>query len=129
MDFALAKVVDDENTDAHDLKLVNGDLVFVEDAEAIAQQLRIRFHFFRGEWFLDARQGIPYLENVLVKNPSRKLLNAIFAQVIETTPGIEKVLTFEYNLESNRELTFTFTARLESGGIIGTTFQPFILES
>lgn len=37
-------------------------LRFSRGVAAVAQRVRIRMQFFRGEWFLDLDRGVPYLE-------------------------------------------------------------------
>ena len=58
----------DVNT--NDIVLKNGDALLIDNAERIAQQILISLRFWLGEWFLDTRQGVPYLEYILVKNPN-----------------------------------------------------------
>ena len=55
------------NTANNDLVIKNNDLILIDNAERIAQQVLITLRFWLNEWFLDTRQGIPYLEYILVK--------------------------------------------------------------
>jgi len=72
-----------------------GDLEFplrvVRGVEAIRLRLVARLKFFRAEWFLDTRQGIPYFEAVFVKNPDISLVQSIFRRAILTTPGVQSI--------------------------------------
>lgn len=36
-------------------------------AKEVAQRLTVAFNFFRGEWFLDTREGLPYYEEIIKK--------------------------------------------------------------
>lgn len=54
------------NAKTHDLAF-NGDVMFIDDVERVAQQIKIQLLTFLGEWFLDVTHGVPYLEYVLVK--------------------------------------------------------------
>ena len=129
MDFELVVGIDDENSESHDLKLKGGNLQFVSGDDAVGQQIRIRFQFFQGEWFLDARQGVPYFRDVFIKAPSKRLLVSLFTRIIETTPGIARVLTMTYELNSARELTLNFSALLDSGKVFtAADFNPFIVD-
>ena len=111
-----------------DIKLAaNGDLfldnsgsaVLVEDDEAIVQQLLIRFKFALGEWFLDIRIGVPFFQEILVKNPNLTRVRAIYRQLILTTPGIESLEKFSLTLVvSTRALSLSFTARKTDGGTL-----------
>ena len=48
----------------------DGDIMLIDNAERVAQQIVISLRFWLGEWFLDTSLGVPYLEYVLVKNPN-----------------------------------------------------------
>lgn len=77
-----------------DLKIddATGDMVLppvlAVGVDAVRQRLLIRLKFFRGEWFLDLRQGLPYYEQVLVKTPSLPLVESVFRRAILSTPGV-----------------------------------------
>jgi hypothetical protein len=74
-----------------DYALINGKFNFVEGAEHTKNRIAQRFKFFRGEWFADLRQGIPYRRDVLVKNPNLVLVKALFQRVLKTTPGVKAI--------------------------------------
>ena len=110
-----------------DLYLENDAIELVTGTEAISQQIAIRLQFFLGEWFMDAREGMPYFRDILVKNPNLALVNATFKQAIEEVPNILRVdkLTTEISA-SLRTLTVNFSATTTSGETIAIT--PFIIE-
>src|SRR4051812_29811299 len=93
----------------------SGDLVIpltiIHGIDATMQRIRIRFKWFLGEWFLDTRQGVPYFQSVLIKNPDSILIATIFRQVLKTTPGVKRVLSFRASLDrTTRELTTVWSA-------------------
>ena len=49
------------NVDSWDLVFHNNDLLLIDNAERIGQQIKITLQFWFEEWFLDTTQGIPYL--------------------------------------------------------------------
>lgn len=103
----------------NDILLTNGSMSIVRGSDAIVQQLNIRFDFGLGEWFLDKRLGIPFFEEILIKNPDLNRARAIFRQVIVTTPGIDSVLTFSLNFDAGeRRMTIDFTAKKTDGEIL-----------
>ena len=105
MDF---KVSDE----TEDMALENGDIVFVTKADAVKQSVRQRLKMFMGEWFLDLDSGVPYYQDVLVKNPNPTLIEGIFKNEILATPGILELLTFSLDYDNaTRKLTIAFTAR------------------
>lgn len=105
------------------------DFYLVRGADAIAQRLFIRFRFWQGEWFLDEREGMPYLSHVLGKNREPKILRALFRKVIVTVPGIRDVTDLNVSLD-RRTRTLTvgeFRARLADGSQIDLVDKAFIV--
>ena len=97
-----------------DLDISGGDLNLVDGPEAVAQHLRIRFHFFLGEWFLDQRLGVPYFQKVLKKNPGTNVVRAVLRRVITTTPGVLALISLNTEYEGAiRKLTTPFECRIE----------------
>lgn len=74
--------------------------------EALRQRILARFRFFVGEWFLDLRQGLPYYEAILVRNPDLTLVTYVFRETLLTMPGVLSVpkLVLDFN-RSTRTLT------------------------
>jgi hypothetical protein len=93
MDLLLDESTWDLVTDATDLKLVDG-------ADAVRQHLAQRLKTFLGEWFLDQRIGVPYLQQVLVKNPDPVVLDSVFKAEIIHTPGIVELLSFDLGIDA-----------------------------
>lgn len=108
MDLAL-----DETT--HDLKFVNGDMVFYDGLDATAQRLKIKLWFFLGEWFLDQRVGIPYWEQVFIKNPNQAALNALFRKVIQEDEAVLVINQFEFVISETRAARLTFKVETTDG--------------
>ena len=82
-----------------DLIVQGGDLMIVDNAERVAQQVLITLREWLGEWFLKTSDGIPYLEYILVKNPNEAHIRQILTQAIESVEGVKDVteLEFAYN--------------------------------
>ncbi len=83
----------------------DGDLELVEGLSRIAQQCRIRFRTFRGEWLLDPRVGMPYYERILGVKPLRKaVVLAAIRDAALGVPGVVDVydLTLDYDGPSRR---------------------------
>lgn len=103
-----------------DLDLSGSELTLVEDAEAIAQEIRIGLKLFQGEWFLDQRVGMPYIQQILVKNPNLDVLQNLFVQAIESVPGVATVDDCALTLDNEtRTLLVTFTATTDDGESVG----------
>lgn len=79
------------NIGTNDLILQDRDLMVIDNAERVAQQIVIQLRFWYGEWFLDTSDGVPYLERVLVKNPNLNHIRQIFREAIQKVPDVKKV--------------------------------------
>lgn len=103
--------------ETHDVLDTNGDFIgtdlsLVVDTEEIAQRLRQNLKFFFGEWFLDTRQGIPYYEQILKKNPNPVVVDSIFKSVIAKTDGVLELTEFSLDVSAERTLTLQFKAKI-----------------
>ena len=102
-------------------------LRWVSGAEAVAHRLGIRLRRWSGEWFLDAREGIPYIQTVLRKGADLPLIEALFRRCILETPGVASLASYTSELDrSARRLSISFEARLVDGAAVLGTFGPFI---
>jgi len=102
-----------------DLVVEGGDLVLVEDLAAISQAVRTRLRFFRGEWFGDLDVGVPYYENVYLKNPNMLVVRETLRAAIIGTTGIAEILTFDVTLDAaTRTLSLAFSARADTGALL-----------
>lgn len=79
-----------------DLIVQGGDLMIVDNAERVAQQVLITLREWLGEWFLKTSDGIPYLEYILVKNPNEAHIRQILTQAIESVEGVKDVTELEF---------------------------------
>lgn len=122
-------------TPAGDLALVtqaNGKKnlsILTDKATACAIKLADRFRIWLGEWFLDTRIGVPYIQTVFVKRPSLSAIRQLFRTIILTTPPIASCddLQLNYNA-ARRTLAYSFRATTNDGAIItGGSGQPFIV--
>lgn len=105
------------DTIAHDLVIgENGDLQLLDGARRVAQQIKVTLLAFLGEWFLDISFGVPYLEDVLVKNPRPAVINALLRAAILDVPNVTRVrsLRLDYNRQA-RALLVTFDAETTEG--------------
>jgi len=110
---------------------LTGDLAIpmrlVGGVDAVAQRLAIRMGFWRGDWFLDLREGVPYLQNVFIRNPDLALVESFFRRIIRETPGVSRILSYTHNLHKPTR-TYSARARVSAGGrAISLANQPFIV--
>lgn len=101
----------------HDLVIAApGDMRLVDGAARVAQQIKVTLLMFLGEWFLDTTFGVPYLEEVLVKNPKFAGINALLRARIIDVPGVERIRTMSFDFDRQRRtLAVTFNAETPFG--------------
>ncbi len=123
MDFALG--------DDGDLQLTStGDVATVSGRDAVAQHVRVRLRFHRGECAFDLRLGFPWRQEVLgVKGPELDRVRSLVRQTIETTPGIASLnqLSLSHDRRARR-IAVTFRATTREGGVFDSSeYAPFII--
>lgn len=119
------------STDPVDLLLDStGDLVVTSDLQwavglpAIAQGIRIALQLFRGEWFLDLDEGVPYLEREGVSaddallgakfNHGRAV--AAFRDAIRRAPGVNSIVSLNVTFDrATRKVLASWIVRTEFG--------------
>lgn len=104
------------NTANNDLVIKNNDLILIDNAERIAQQVLITLRFWLNEWFLDTRQGIPYLEYILVKNPNKNHIKQIFSEKIMNIEGVKEISSMNLDFSMiRRELSINYEINTKYG--------------
>jgi hypothetical protein len=116
VDLALVRETDAQNPIAGDLRLDGTDVVLVEGIEALEQEIRVRLLWWRAEWFLDLRQGVPYLEQLLGKGVSVATIRSVLRAEIEAVPGVVSVPSIEIDLDGvTRFATVSIEVLAENG--------------
>lgn len=123
-----------------DLKLVNGsgdlddstnEIVLVDGAAAIAQDLTCRLQTFYGEYFLDQKVGMPFFRDFFVKNPNKRVMNFAVRILVEETQGIKEVVELLVNYDNrSRVLNISLKARVHESVGQGTfvyNYSDFIM--
>ena len=104
------------NIASNDLVIKNNDLILIDNTERVAQQVLITLRFWLGEWFLDTRQGVPYLEYVLVKNPNMNHIRQILAEKIQSVEGVNNIVSLDFDFRRiTRELYVNFEIDTDYG--------------
>lgn len=99
------------NAKSHDLIISSADLMAIDNAERVAQQIKIQLLTWRGEWFLDTTHGVPYLDYILVKNPSIELIRSIFREQIMSVDDVNDVVDIEIDYDvKTRIMTVAYEA-------------------
>lgn len=85
----------------HDLVVENNDLQLVEGSEQVKQNLLIRLQSFKNDWYLNVDIGLPYYEDILVKNPNISDIDAYFKAYILETDGVSELLEYSSILNTD----------------------------
>jgi hypothetical protein len=100
----------------NDLLITNGDLSLVTGSDAIAQALQQTLQFWLGEWFLDTTRGVPFKQDILIKNPNLDLVQADIVNAAANVSGVTQILDIQFDY-SNVNRTFSISvSALESSG-------------
>ena len=101
-----------------DVDITENKLSLTTGQTAIAQRLSQRLRLFFGEWFLDKTRGVPWIQQVFVKNPNATIVDAVIKREIIAEPAVREIQTFELDLNtSTRLLTVTFRVLTSEGEI------------
>lgn len=101
-----------------DLVIKDGDLLLIDNAERVIQQVLISLREWLGEWFLDARDGVPYLEYILVKNPNENHIRQVLSDAILVVEGVESITSMDFTFNRVlRTLTVEYEAKTAYGFI------------
>lgn len=105
----------------HDLAVEKTSAVLVDGAARIRQQVKVTLLTWLGEYFLDTTFGVPYLESILVKKPSRTEIEAVLRSRINDVPGVSRVNTMQLTIDrERRSLQVVFEASTLEGLIADT---------
>lgn len=107
-----------ENT--NNLEITNSDLTLVSGSVYVANKIRIALRTFKTEWYLNINAGLPYYEEIFIKNPNVDFIADLYQSEILKIKEVKELTEFELTLE-NRKMTITFTAILQSGEILKQT--------
>jgi hypothetical protein len=100
----------------NDIVLQNGDILMIDNAERVAQQIAITLRFWLGEWFLNATEGVPYLEYILVKQPNTAHIRQILTEQIQSVEGVKAVTNMELTFDQReRHLLVEYAADTDYG--------------
>lgn len=117
---AATPVRDFLNDPSDDLVVTGGDLVLVGELPAIVQDIRAALQSFRGDWFLDLDDGLPYFDTILVKSPQLDLVRAAFRDCLAAVPGVVSVLDLQLDFNpAARTLAVTWVVQASTGVLDG----------
>ena len=88
-----------------------GDIIL---NDSVAQKIRIRLLWFLNEWRWDPEEGIPYFDDVFVKNPNLDAIESVIREKIFEIHEIIEVGDISVTLNSDqRKVTIRFEAKTD----------------
>ena len=104
------------NESSHDIIIKDGDFLLIDNAERVAQQIKVKLLTLLGEWFLDTTWGVPYLQYILIKQPNKSLIYQILREQILSVDDVKGLnsLDLGYDVKS-RTLAVSYEANTDYG--------------
>lgn len=120
--FKKTTIVSGDNPILGDLDLAEGDATTLTSGlEVTAQEIRSRLLLFRGSYFLDLREGVPWYQEILKKGPSAPRVRELLRQAILTHPGVVDVPELTLSTDPlTRAASVAFKARTIDGQILSS---------
>ena len=98
-------------TSVWDLDRNGKDLALVSGLALVKQRLLMTLRLFMGEWFGNPDAGIPWFQQVFVKQQNSRIIEALLRKTILNSWGIQSLTAFSViNSKDTRSLTVTFSA-------------------
>lgn len=101
----------------HDLSVVNGRLELVTGSEEVAQRIKTRVLFIKGESLTDKDYGVDYFGRVFGGGPGRKVIaDAELKRIVAETDGVRRMRSFTSTLNrSTRALSIETRVEYDDG--------------
>ena len=120
--LALTVEGDPDNLQPGDLHLLNGQLHFWDGGNARYQKCLELLQFFKGEWFLNTEEGVPYFQRIFIKNPDSRAILSIFRKALMLVPQAANVSELKYDLDNViRKATITWRLEFKDGTAVSSS--------
>lgn len=108
LDLLLGRDGDLQISGAGDISLTN----------SVAQAITVRLRWFLGEWKYNLDFGVPYYEEILVKNASKLRAEQLIREQIMSVKEVRSVPELKISVDAPaRQMTVRFTAVTDTGQI------------
>ena len=116
VDLALVTATDAENLVLGDLRVDGIELGVVRGSDAVAQAAAVELRWWLGEWFLDRRRGVPYVQRLFRKGVGLATVRAVLRRQLGRAPGVDRVMSIRVEADrASRELSINFELRTVDG--------------
>jgi hypothetical protein len=101
-----------------DLRLTRDGDLFVgpytglEITDSVAQAITVRLRWFFQEWRFAPEFGVPYFEEILVKNPNKLRITQIIREEVLSVEEVEEVKDISVEIQPNRTALVRFKAQV-----------------
>ena len=90
----------------------------VDGIESVRQRVVQRLQMFRGEYYLDTRQGVPYIDDILKHQYDENLARRVVTDAILSVEDVVSVSDVALNFNADtRTLSWTSNVQTIFGGI------------
>jgi len=107
-------------TKGGDIDLTSGRVTLLPtEQESTTQRLLIKLKTYRGEWYLDISQGIPYFQRIFQRGGNVKsVADTVIKNAIQNDEGVISLDSFESTLSPSGNYSLNFKVTSISGDIV-----------
>lgn len=111
----------DENGDYSFGQNVNN--FYIDIPETVVQAVVTRLQLWESEWFLDLREGTPYLNGIIGKYTTETIDQLVRTRILETK-GVSEITFYESIFDADlRKITLNVTiSTIYGAGLLNGTF-------
>jgi hypothetical protein len=105
-----------------DIDISSGGFQLTDDTtgETLAQKIGIALKLFKGEWFVNKNDGVPYHQQILQHKGDKALTDAILRSYILNIAGVASVPRFNSTIN---KATRTYTLNFQVVGTDGSVVE------
>ena len=115
------KLTQEHDIDWNDIRLTE------DNAESVAQRIKIRLLRYQGEYFLNTLLGLPYFQEILVKGTAKEYIDTLIIDEISETVGVLTIDSFESTVSLAGLYQAVFVATTSEGQTFQFNLQPIQL--
>jgi len=104
----------------NDIDISTGNLVVLEDGQAVAQMIGTAWRTVLGEWFLNTESGLDYFGKILVRQPNENIIKQELKRVTLDVPYVTAIFFDSFQLvriTSGYNIVLECTVNTEFGDI------------
>ncbi len=92
----------------------------VEITDSVIQEIQIRLRWFLGEWKINPEWGLPYYEQVFVKNPNLAIIEDLLRTELLTIERVQSVESIKIKVDNRtRTAAIVFAVTVDNEKLEG----------